>query len=87
MAGRLGHIPVSLDGPVCRCDATGCLATYVSTRAVLEKAGLDHSASPHDTAPPSPTPTAACVRGSCSLWPRGTAPGTPWAPRSSRSPD
>ncbi|MEU7051776.1 ROK family protein [Streptomyces eurythermus] len=49
MAGRLGHIPVSLGGPLCRCGATGCPATYVSTRAVPEKAPLNHSASPHAT--------------------------------------
>ncbi|MEU7212644.1 ROK family transcriptional regulator [Streptomyces sp. NPDC044989] len=49
LAGELGHIPVSLDGPVCRCGATGCLTTYVSTRAVLEAAGLGNSASLHDT--------------------------------------
>jgi predicted NBD/HSP70 family sugar kinase len=27
LAGELGHIPVSLDGSVCRCGATGCLTT------------------------------------------------------------
>jgi predicted NBD/HSP70 family sugar kinase len=47
LAGELGHIPVSLDGPVCQCGATGCLTTYVSTRAVLEEAGLGGSTSPH----------------------------------------
>ncbi|MEV5357004.1 ROK family protein [Streptomyces sp. NPDC052693] len=49
MAGELGHIPVSFDGDVCRCGATGCLTTYIGTRAVLEKAGLGTSSSPQDT--------------------------------------
>ncbi|MFJ3446542.1 ROK family protein [Streptomyces sp. NPDC086081] len=49
LAGELGHIPVSLDGDVCRCGATGCLTTYIGTRAVLEKAGLGTSSSPQDT--------------------------------------
>ncbi|MFJ3091018.1 ROK family protein [Streptomyces sp. NPDC086838] len=49
LAGELGHVPVSLDGPVCRCGGTGCLTTYVSTRAVLDAAGLRDAASPHET--------------------------------------
>ncbi|MGP3769581.1 ROK family transcriptional regulator [Streptomyces sp. SDT5-1] len=40
LAGELGHIPVSLDGPACRCGAVGCLTTYIGTRGVLGAAGL-----------------------------------------------
>ncbi|MBU6529628.1 ROK family transcriptional regulator [Streptomyces mayonensis] len=49
LAGELGHIPVTLDGPACRCGATGCLTTYISTRAVLDAAGLGDLAAPHDS--------------------------------------
>uniref|UniRef100_A0AAU3H3Y1 ROK family transcriptional regulator n=1 Tax=Streptomyces sp. NBC_01401 TaxID=2903854 RepID=A0AAU3H3Y1_9ACTN len=49
LAGEFGHIPVSLDGPVCRCGATGCLTTYISSRAVLTAAGLDGLVSPYDS--------------------------------------
>ncbi|CAL9466422.1 N-acetylglucosamine repressor [Streptomyces sp. enrichment culture] len=49
LAGEIGHIPVSLDGPVCLCGATGCLTTYVNPRAVLGAAGLGDLAPPRDS--------------------------------------
>jgi len=49
LAGELGHIPVSLDGPACGFGATGCLTTYIKTHAILDVAGLGVLVSPHDT--------------------------------------
>ncbi|MEU0227331.1 ROK family transcriptional regulator [Streptomyces sp. NPDC006284] len=40
MAGEIGHVPVSLDGPPCRCGAHGCLDTYVRLRALTRAAGI-----------------------------------------------
>jgi len=37
-AGEIGHIAVAPDGPVCSCGATGCLGTFLSSRAVLDRA-------------------------------------------------
>lgn len=37
-AGEIGHVAVSLDGPVCACGGVGCLATYVSGRMIVERA-------------------------------------------------
>ncbi|MFG3289138.1 ROK family protein [Streptomyces sp. NPDC048179] len=45
LAGELGHIPVALDGPRCRCGAHGCLSAYISTRAVCDAVGLADLAS------------------------------------------
>ena len=36
-AGELGHYIVSKNGKKCRCGKCGCLETYVSTQALLEK--------------------------------------------------
>jgi predicted NBD/HSP70 family sugar kinase len=41
MAGEFGHIPVSFDGPACKCGDHGCLVTYLGLRALLVAAGLD----------------------------------------------
>ncbi|HWG28748.1 ROK family protein [Actinospica sp.] len=41
MAGEFGHIPVSFDGPACKCGDHGCLVTYLGVRALLVAAGLD----------------------------------------------
>lgn len=37
IAGDIGHVRVSTDGPLCRCGRTGCLAAYSSGRALLER--------------------------------------------------
>lgn len=37
IAGDIGHVRVSSDGPRCRCGRTGCLAAYSSGRALLER--------------------------------------------------
>ncbi|NYI06610.1 ROK family transcriptional regulator [Allostreptomyces psammosilenae] len=39
-AGELGHVPVSADGPLCRCGARGCLEQYAGQEALLRAAGL-----------------------------------------------
>ena len=41
MAGEFGHIPVSFDGPACKCGDHGCLVTYLGVRALLVAAGMD----------------------------------------------
>jgi len=41
MAGEFGHIPVSFDGPACKCGDHGCLVTYLGLRALLVAAGMD----------------------------------------------
>ncbi|MGW0664785.1 ROK family transcriptional regulator [Streptodolium elevatio] len=40
MAGEIGHVPLALDGPECRCGARGCLALYVGPEALATAAGL-----------------------------------------------
>ena len=44
MAGEFGHIPVSFDGPPCKCGDHGCLVTYLGLRALLTAAGMDPEA-------------------------------------------
>ncbi|OZG68652.1 ROK family protein [Bifidobacterium eulemuris] len=39
-AGEIGHISVSLDGPVCSCGRHGCLECFAGRRALIEAAGL-----------------------------------------------
>ncbi|WTW96560.1 ROK family protein [Streptomycetaceae bacterium NBC_01309] len=40
MAGEIGHVPLALDGPECRCGARGCLALYVGPEPLTAAAGL-----------------------------------------------
>ena len=44
MAGEFGHIPVSFDGPDCKCGDHGCLVTYLGLSALMQAAGLDPAA-------------------------------------------
>ncbi|HEY7040157.1 MAG TPA: ROK family protein [Methylomirabilota bacterium] len=37
-AGEIGHLSVSLDGPVCVCGGIGCLATYVAGGMIADRA-------------------------------------------------
>ncbi|NMN00450.1 NagC family transcriptional regulator [Bifidobacterium sp. DSM 109958] len=39
-SGEIGHVSVSLDGPVCRCGRVGCLEAYAGRRAMVEAAGI-----------------------------------------------
>lgn len=36
-AGEFGHVPLSIDGPVCSCGANGCWEAYVSNLATLSR--------------------------------------------------
>jgi glucokinase len=38
LGGEVGHIPLSLKGPVCACGGRGCLERYVGNRALLAQA-------------------------------------------------
>ncbi|WP_405385810.1 ROK family protein [Streptomyces sp. NBC_01102] len=40
MAGEVGHVRVSLDGPLCRCGSRGCLNTYVNLRTLTQAAEI-----------------------------------------------
>ena len=37
LAGELGHVPIQLDGPRCRCGNTGCVETLASDEAILNQ--------------------------------------------------
>ncbi|MDH4100822.1 MAG: ROK family protein [Nitrospirota bacterium] len=37
MAGEVGHMTVSLDGPHCNCGNNGCLETYSSARGIADR--------------------------------------------------
>jgi predicted NBD/HSP70 family sugar kinase len=41
LAGELGHVIVSPDGPNCRCGGRGCLEQYAGQEALLRAAGLE----------------------------------------------
>jgi predicted NBD/HSP70 family sugar kinase len=36
-AGEFGHIPLSIDGPICSCGANGCWEAYISNPATLSR--------------------------------------------------
>lgn len=38
VAGEIGHLPLSLDGPQCNCGGRGCLERFVGNKVVLAKA-------------------------------------------------
>ncbi|SRR5580765_12525 len=48
-AGEIGHIPVTLDGPVCQCGATGCLEAYIGAPALVRQARRDGVIGPRGT--------------------------------------
>ena len=37
IAGEFGHVPLNIDGPRCRCGATGCWEVYVSNIGTLSR--------------------------------------------------
>lgn len=37
-AGELGHVPVAIDGPACRCGGHGCLEAHAAGRAIERRA-------------------------------------------------
>lgn len=36
-AGEIGHTPIDLNGPLCRCGKRGCLESYVGARAIIAR--------------------------------------------------
>ncbi|WP_410659703.1 ROK family protein [Amycolatopsis sp. lyj-112] len=38
VAGEIGHVPISDDGPACHCGGTGCVEAIASTEAILAAA-------------------------------------------------
>jgi glucokinase len=38
IAGEIGHLSVSLDGPACACGGIGCLATYMAGGMIADRA-------------------------------------------------
>lgn len=40
-AGEIGHVVVANDGPLCSCGNRGCLETFSSTRAILQRANTE----------------------------------------------
>ena len=40
-AGEIGHFPVGLDGPACRCGSTGCAEAYAAGRNLAEAYGVE----------------------------------------------
>ncbi|MFK0120432.1 ROK family protein [Streptomyces sp. NPDC090994] len=80
MAGEIGHVPVSLDGPPCRCGARGCLNTCLHLRALTRAAGI-----PEGTGGPGPAAARAELdrrlrAGDSGPARHSTPPDTPWAP-------
>ena len=47
-AGELGHLPIDPDGPACHCGKRGCLETYISDAALLERARAVGAVGPDD---------------------------------------
>jgi predicted NBD/HSP70 family sugar kinase len=39
LAGELGHVPIALDGPVCRCGNSGCVETLAADGAIVARIG------------------------------------------------
>ena len=58
VAGEFGHVPISLDGPLCSCGSNGCWEAYISNRATLARyfgQPLNHDAPRRPTARSSPS--------------------------------
>ena len=36
-AGEIGHVPIALDGPVCRCGKIGCLEAFCASSAIVAR--------------------------------------------------
>lgn len=48
-AGEIGHVPVTLDGPICQCGATGCLEAYIGAPALVRDARREKVIGPRGT--------------------------------------
>ncbi|WP_018143853.1 ROK family transcriptional regulator [Alloscardovia criceti] len=44
VAGEIGHLSVSMGGPVCRCGRRGCMEMYAGRKALLNAAGCENAA-------------------------------------------
>lgn len=60
-AGELGHVPVSLDGPLCGCGHPGHLEAYASGSGMARRAGLAGGAEVVAAADAGDTAAAAIV--------------------------
>lgn len=49
MAGEIGHVPISTEGPKCACGEVGCLEMFASSRAAIRYF--------HESDPKKPVPT------------------------------
>lgn len=59
-AGEIGHIPINLDGPPCRCGKRGCLESYVGAPALVARvAQMRHEAHPDE--PPAELETIHAI--------------------------
>jgi predicted NBD/HSP70 family sugar kinase len=49
-AGEIGHIPIDLDGPLCRCGKRGCLESFIGGPALVRRvAQLQQESAPKAT--------------------------------------
>ncbi|GII01683.1 ROK family transcriptional regulator [Planobispora takensis] len=71
LAGELGHVVVSPDGPACRCGGRGCLEQYAGQEALLRAAGLPAPAP--RTAPEATSPDDAVATSGTPAAPGGVA--------------
>ena len=53
IAGEIGHTSIDPNGPLCVCGLNGCLATFIGTPALLERAEAQLRASRSNRPPPA----------------------------------
>lgn len=53
IAGEIGHTSIDPNGPQCVCGLRGCLATFIGTPALLERAKTELRAAGSDRRPPA----------------------------------
>jgi len=61
-AGEIGHVPVGLDGPACRCGSTGCAEAYAAGRNIAEAYGVEDASVVYARARAGEERAAALVR-------------------------
>ena len=61
-AGEIGHFPVGLDGPACRCGSNGCAEAYAAGRNLAEAYGVERAAVVYARARAGEERAAALVR-------------------------
>lgn len=61
-AGEIGHFPVGLDGPSCRCGSTGCAEAYAAGRNLAEAYGVTEASVVYERARAGEARAAALVR-------------------------